>query len=113
MKLEEAKTAAEALTDLAENGQDFSNVMSGVSQDVKRTKKLWREGNKSRLIKIGVTLIMFPEPTPISETVGACFVAAGAIQKGIQSRSIFMEDIRKTFQSTLKEVYATKHNLQI
>ena len=113
MKLEEAKTVAEAATDLAENGQDFSNVMSGVSRDLKRTKKLWREGNKSRLIKIGVTLIMFPEPTPISETVGACFVAAGAIQKGIQSRSMFMEDIRKTFQSTLKEVYATKHNLQI
>jgi hypothetical protein len=113
MKLEEAKTAAEALTDLAENGQDFSNVVRGVSRDLKNTKKLWREGNKSRLIKIGVTLIMFPEPTPISETVGACFVAAGAIQKGIQSRSMFMEDIRKTFQSTLKEVYATKHNLQI
>ena len=113
MKLEEAKTVAEAATDLAENGQDFSNVMRGVSRDLKSTKKLWREGNKSRLIKIGVTLIMFPEPTPISETVGACFVAAGAIQKGIQSRSMFMEDIRKTFQSTLKEVYATKHNLQI
>jgi hypothetical protein len=113
MKLEETKTATEALTDLAENGQDFSNVMRGVSRDLKNTKKLWREGNKSRLIKIGVTLIMFPEPTPISETVGACFVAAGAIQKGIQSRSMFMEDIRKTFQSTLKEVYATKHNLQI
>jgi hypothetical protein len=113
MKLEEAKTVAEAATDLAENGQDFSNVVRGVSRDLKNTKKLWREGNKSRLIKIGVTLIMFPEPTPISETVGACFVAAGAIQKGIQSRSMFMEDIRKTFQSTLKEVYATKHNLQI
>jgi len=113
MKLEEAKTAAEAATDLAENGQDFSNVIGGVSRDLKNTKKLWREGNKSRLIKIGVTLIMFPEPTPISETVGACFVAAGAIQKGIQSRSMFMEDIKKTFQSTLKEVYATKHNLRI
>jgi hypothetical protein len=113
MKLEEAKTAAEALTDLAENEQDFSNVMKGVTREVGNAKKLWREGNKSRLIKIGVTLIMLPEPTPISETVGACFVAAGAVQKGIKSRAIFMEDIKKTFQSTLKEVYATKHNLQI
>jgi hypothetical protein len=113
MKIEEAKTAAEALTELAENEQDFSNAIRGMSQDVKSTKKLWREGNKSRLIKIGVTLIMFPEPTPISETIGACFVAAGAIQKGIQSRSMFIEDIKKTFQSTLKEVYSTKHNLQI
>jgi hypothetical protein len=113
MRLEEAKTAADALTELAENEQDFSNVIKGMSREVGMTKKLWREGNKSRLIKIGVTLIMFPEPTPISETIGACFVAAGAIQKGIQSRSMFMEDIKKTFRDTLKEVYATKHNLQI
>jgi hypothetical protein len=53
--------------------------------EVKRTKKLWRSGNKSRLIKLGVALIVFPELAPISETVGACFVAAGMIQKGVQS----------------------------
>ncbi|MBT0160060.1 hypothetical protein G4O51_08750 [Candidatus Bathyarchaeota archaeon A05DMB-2] len=113
MKLEEAKTAADTLTELAKTGTDFSNTIKGMSREVKMTKKLWREGNKSRLIKIGVALIMFPEPTPISETIGACFVAAGAVQKGIQNRAIFIEDIKKTFQSTLKEVYAAKHNLSI
>lgn len=113
MKLEDAKTAADALTELAKTGTDFSNTIKGMSREVEMTKKLWREGNKSRLIKIGVALIMFPEPTPISETIGACFVAAGAVQKGIQNRAIFIEDIKKTFQNTLKEVYAAKHNLSI
>ena len=113
MKLEDAKTVADALTELAETGMDFSNTVKGMSREVEMTKKLWREGNKSRLIKIGVALIMFPEPTPISETIGACFVAAGAVQKGIQNRTIFIEDIKKTFQNTLKEVYAAKHNLLI
>ncbi len=56
---------------------------------------------------------MIPEPTPVTPTIGACFLAAGAIQKGIQSRSIFMEDITKTLQSTLKEIVASKYNLQI
>jgi hypothetical protein len=60
-----------------------------------------------------MALVVFPEPTPVSEMIGAGFIAAGAIQKGIQSRSIFIEDIGKTLQSTLKEVINTKHNLQI
>ena len=86
------------------------NFLHRTVSEVKRTKKLWRSGNKSRLIKLGVALIVFPEPTPISETVGACFVAAGMIQKGVQSRSIYVEDIGKTFQNTVKEVLSTKQD---
>jgi hypothetical protein len=113
MKLEEAKTAAEALTDLARTQKELFNALKGFSWEVGYAKKLWREGNKSRLIKIGVALIVFPEPTPISESIGACFVAAGAIQKGIQSRAVYIEDVKKTFQATFKEVYVAKHNLQV
>ncbi len=113
MKAEEIKTAATALDELNESSIDLLNAMKETTKEVKAIKKLWRDGNKSRLIKLGLTLIAFPEPTPISETVGACFVAAGAIQKGIQSRTIYIEDINKTFQNTLKEVWTTKHNLRI
>jgi hypothetical protein len=113
MTLEDAKIKAKALTELAENQKDLYNQLKGVSREVSATKRLWREGDKSKLIKIGVTLVLFPEPTPISETIGACFIAAGAIHKGIRSRCIYVDDIKKTFQSTLKEVHATKHNFQI
>jgi hypothetical protein len=54
---------------------------------------------------------VFPEPTPISETVGACFVAAGIIQKGVKNRSIYVEDIGKTFQNAVKEVLSIKKSL--
>jgi hypothetical protein len=64
-------------------------------------------------MKIGVALIMFPEPTPISETVGACFVAAGMVQRGIQSRAIYLEDITKTFKNTLKDVLETRNSMRI
>jgi hypothetical protein len=60
-----------------------------------------------------MALIVLPEPTPVTPTIGACFIAAGAIQRGIKSRAIYMEDITKTLQSTLKEIVATKYNLQI
>jgi len=113
LKTEEAKTTTKALNELNESLVDLLKALKGTTQEVEAAKKLWRTGNKSTLIKIGISLIMFPEPTPISETVGACFIAAGAIQKGIQKRAIYLEDVRKTFQITLKEIWATKYNLQI
>jgi hypothetical protein len=113
VSVKEAKTAIKALTELAEAKSDAVNMLKGTRQQATSTKKLWREGNKSRLIQIGMALVVLPEPTPVTPTIGACFIAAGAIQKGIQSRSIYMEDITKTLQSTLKEIVASKYNLQI
>ena len=113
MKREEAKQATKALTELAESYKDLYSGMKGTSREVAATKKLWREGNKSKLIKIGIALIIFPDPSPVGEIVGAGFLAAGAIQKGIQNKSLYVGDIKKTFESTLKEVCSTKHNLRI
>jgi hypothetical protein len=113
MKLEQAKNATQALNELSESYIDLLGAVKGTANAVEATKKLWREGNKSRLIKIGVSLIVFPEPTPISETIGACFIAAGAVQKGIQSRAIYLEDITKTFKNTFKDVLETSQNLRV
>jgi hypothetical protein len=113
MKPEQAKTAAKALKELNESYIDLLGAIKGTANTAKATKKLWRGGNNSRLIKIGVALIMLPEPTPISETIGACFVAAGAVQKRIQSRAIYFEDITKTFKNTLKDVLETNNSMQI
>jgi hypothetical protein len=113
MKVEEAKTATKALNELNESYSELFGAIKGTARDVEASKKLWREGNKSRLMKIGMAIIMIPEPTPISPAVGACLVAAGAVQKGIQNRSLYLEDITKTFKNTLKDVWTTKHNLRI
>lgn len=111
MGIENAKTATKALTELYENKTELACTMNDMGQQVSATQKLWREGNKSKLVKIGLSLIIFPEPTQISNIVGAGFVAAGMAKKGIQNQSIFMEDIKKTLQGTLKEISASKHDL--
>jgi hypothetical protein len=113
MKPEEAKNATKALNELSESYIDVIGAVKGTSNAAESTKKLWREGNKSRLIKIGLSLIVFPEPTPISETIGACFIAAGAVQKGIKSRAIYLEDLTKTFKNTLKDVMETSQHLRV
>jgi hypothetical protein len=38
-------------------------------------------------------------------------VAAGAVKSAVRKRSMFMEDVKKTFQDTMKEISATKQNL--
>jgi hypothetical protein len=113
MRLQDAKTFAKALNELSQSQKDLANTLKDTGRQAAVTKKLWREGNKSKLIKIGMALIVLPEPTPVSEIIGACFVAAGAIQKGIQSQSLYIEDIGKAFQNSLREVIATKYDLQV
>jgi hypothetical protein len=113
MKAEQVRTATKALNELSESYIDLLSTVKGTAKAAGATKKLWREGNKSRLIKIGMSLIVFPEPTPISETIGVCFIAAGAVQKAIQSRTIYIEDITKTFKSTLHDLVANSQNLRV
>ena len=113
MKVEEAKTAAKALSELNESYGELFGAIRGTADGAEASKRLWRAGNKSRLIKIGVALVVFPEPTPISETIGACFIAAGAVQKGIQNRAVYLEDITKTFKSTLRDVLETSQSLRV
>ena len=108
MKAQEIKTNATYLGELGESYGDLMSSLKGTINEVKTTKKLWHGKNRSKLIKLGVALIVFPEPTPISETVGACFVAAGMIQEGVRNRSIYVEDIGKTLQHTMKEVLSIK-----
>lgn len=111
MQLKEAKIALKAVTELSEYQKDLYIAMKGTSRQVVVTKRLWREGNKSRLIKIGIALFVFPDPSPFSDIIGAGFITAGAIQKGIQNRALYMEDITKTLRTTLKDLYNTRDNL--
>jgi hypothetical protein len=111
MKTEEVKAATKAVNELTESYSDVFGALNGTACGVEAAKKLWRAGNKSRLIKIGVALIVFPDPSPVTECVGACFVAVGAVQKGIQSRAVFLEDVTKTFKNTVKDVLAIKDSL--
>ena len=113
MKPEQVKNTTKALKELNESYMDLLGSIKATATAAEATKKLWREGNKSRLIKIGLSLVVFPEPTPISETIGACFIAAAAVQKGIQSRAIYLEDITKTFKNTLKDVLETSQSLRV
>jgi len=103
MKTAEIKNMVDALSELNEGYMDLMRSMKGTIKEVKATKQLWKKGNNSILIKLGLALIVFPDPT-ISDVIGTFLIAAGTVKEGIRRRTLYIEDVYKTFQNTLKEM---------
>jgi len=112
--MEQVKHTQKALCELTQSGMELHNAAKSTAQATAQTKKLWREGNKSNLTKIGISCILFPlDPTPVSEIVGAGFLIAGAVQKGVQKRTLYVCDLKKNCQSIQRELRATQNSLRL
>ena len=115
MKPKEAKDCSEILheikKDFQDTGSDAHGSMKGVEREAQSLKKLWREKNQSKLVKIGVALILFPDPT-ISDVVGTGLVAAGLLHDRIKNSGLFMEDVFKTYPRLFKELQSARQSLE-
>ena len=100
----ELKRMAVVLQELGLSYTETLEVINEMSKDVNNAKKLWRDGYKSKLIKIALTLITFPEPTPISETMGAAVLVAGLVQNRIKKSTLHVEDVYKMFQDVNNDI---------
>ena len=111
MEPRKLKTTATALQELGLSYQETLEVMKGFTKDLRSTKSLWRDGDKSRLVKIGLTLIACPEPTPISETIGVFVLSLGVIQNKMKKSALHVDDIYKTFQDVNRSLLRTIQEL--
>ena len=98
------KRMAVVLQELGLSYSETVEVVNEMAKDVNNAKKLWRDGYKSKLIKIAIALITFPEPTPISETMGAAVLAAGLVQNRVKKSTLHIEDVYKTFQDVNNDI---------
>ncbi|NIR87656.1 hypothetical protein GWO13_08905, partial [Candidatus Bathyarchaeota archaeon] len=99
------------LRELGLSYEETAAVMNGVAKEARSARDLWKKGNNSRLIKIGLALITFPEPTPLSETLGAMVLSAAIIQKKIRDFSLDIEDVYNTFQGVMRDLQTIKWEL--
>ena len=104
MEKKELKKMAIVLQELGLSYSETVEVMKEIAKDVNNAQKLWRGEKKSKLIKLALTLITFPEPTPISETMGAAVLVAGLVQNRIKKSTLHVEDIYKTFQEVNNDI---------
>jgi glycerol-3-phosphate O-acyltransferase len=108
MKTEELKNVVDALRELGSSYGETLSAMSGVVKELRSASRLWRKGDKSKLIRLGLTLVAFPEPTPISETLGAVVLSVGIIQTKMRQSALHIEDIYATFQEEMWNLQAIK-----
>jgi len=107
MKHDDAKTVAKASNELSESSADLTRAINGTAGSARVAKQLWRTGKRSPLIKAGLVLIAFPDPT-ISDVIGGAMVAAGLVQEGIRRQTLHVDDVYKSFQKTMKEIRNAK-----
>ncbi len=98
------KPIAASLQELGLSYKETLEVMKGVSKDLHHTKELWWDNRKSKLIKLACALITFPEPTPISESIGAAVLALGLIQRRIKKSALHIDDVYQTYQEINKNL---------
>jgi hypothetical protein len=110
VKPEELKNVAVMLRELGLSYEETLDAMRGVAKDSHFVGRLWREGNKGRLVKIGLALIAFPDPI-VTDVIGAILVSAGVIQAKIKRSTLHVEDVYKTFPKLIKELQISKREL--
>ncbi len=107
MNLEELKTLSGVVQELSVSSIETANAMRGFKRELHDAQGLWRKGTSTRLIKIGLALIAFPDPT-ISDVVGCALVAAGMVQLKMKHSALHVEDVYKTFPKIIKELTTTR-----
>ncbi len=114
MNKKEAENIVELLKEYSQSRNQTSRAaakaVNGFTGELHSTQKLWKQGNKSILIKAGIALIAFPDPT-ISDVVGAAMVAAGLIQMKMRNSALHVDDVYKTFPKVVKELSAIKSHV--
>jgi hypothetical protein len=110
MKGEEFELLIDAANELSESYVDLAHSLKDTTREAEATRRLWRNGKRSWLMKVGLALIAFPDPT-VSDIVGSLMVVAGLVQEEIKHRTLHIEDLHKTFQNTFKELCFARESL--
>jgi hypothetical protein len=110
MKTDETKTVTTSVKELSACYADLTQILKETTDCAKTMKPLWRSRNKPTLVKIGLALIAFPDPT-ISDIVGTALVVAGTVQAGIRRQTMYVDDICKSFQNTFRDIQNMKDNI--
>jgi len=105
-----ADAVRESALNRAESALILHDSIRGFTKELHSTQKLSRKGGSSILIKVGLALIAFPDPT-VSDIAGAALVAAGLIHTKIKRSALHLEDVYKTFPQVVKELGSIKQGL--
>lgn len=107
-EIEELKKTADTMRELAQDWRENIAIINNVARrnraTLKSIKRLCKENNQGKLVRIALTLIAFPLPVVIDDALGWPLLAAGLIQRKIKNSALYLEDVNKTFSRLAKEL---------
>jgi len=106
----ELKTTAAVLQELGLSYEETLKILKGVAKDSRYVERLWKKGDDTKLVKIGLALIAFPEPA-VSDIIGTLLVSAGIVQAKMKRSALHIEDIFNTFQDVNRNLLRIRQEL--
>lgn len=110
LRKEELETVIAALHELGLNREEAVKIVSEAIRESHSVENLSKKKDTSLLIKVGLLLIAFPDPT-ISDLAGTLLISAGLLQKRIKRQTLHLEDVPDTFQGVIKSLQAVRRKL--
>jgi hypothetical protein len=104
----------QAAKELGETFTDTATIINGVNGAVEEANQLYDHGQGgagNSMISFGIALVAFPEPTMISDVVGAGIVATGLLYNKFVSPPLYIDNIFETIQSQVKAIHSTGEDL--
>jgi len=106
----ELKTTAAVLQELGLSYEETLKILKGVAKNARYAERLWKKGDDTKLVKIGLALIAFPEPA-VSDIIGTLLVSAGIVQAKMKRSALHIEDIFNTFQDVNRNLLRIRQEL--
>ncbi len=104
-----------AAKELGGTYSESAQLLSGMNDALIEYHNLYDHGyggaGKS-LISFGVTLVMFPEPTGISDVLGGGVVAAGLLYNHFVPPPIYIDHIFETIEQQVKAIHSAGEGLK-
>jgi len=112
MEVDDLRTVVTCLRELGLSYEEFCGILKDAVDDIRPVKRLvgnpYAESFDSWLIKAGIALVVFPDPT-ISDLIGSIMIAAGLIRRRMKqptTADILLEfrDMTKSLKNIREEL---------
>ena len=105
---ENSKKIANTLGERAKTIEEFERTSTGLSPLKTSINKMAGkpEGpeDKSQLVKAGTTLILIPDPFPVTDVVGLAMITAGIVHKKYKKKPLTIYDAKREFAESMKQL---------
>ena len=104
----------QAANELGETFTETATIINGMNGAVGEVNQLYDHGYGgagSSLISLGIAMVVFPEPTMVSDVIGGGIVAAGLLYNKLVPPPIYIDNIFETIQSQVKAIHSTGEDL--